>query len=230
MSGAVVSPANPREYSGTRSVARKLALQALYRWQLNAAPWQDLIQEFGEAEDMARADREYFRTLVEGVWHARDALDTRLAALGDRAPHLLDPIEHAILLMGLFELQRPAARSPTASPSTRRSASRSASAPPTGTSSSTPCWIAPPGNCARANTDRAAGTLMALTESTLIERYFRACGAQRTDVRLGIGDDAALLRVARRQRARGRRPTPWWRACTSRRSHPPPPSATARWP
>ncbi len=100
----MVSPANPREYSGTRSVSRKLALQALYRWQLNAAPWQDLIQEFGEAEDMARADREYFRTLVEGVWHARDALDTRLAALGDRAPHLLDPIEHAILLMGLFEL------------------------------------------------------------------------------------------------------------------------------
>jgi thiamine-monophosphate kinase len=36
---------------------------------------------------------------------------------------------------------------------------------------------------------------MALTESTLIERYFRACGAQRTDVTLGIGDDAALLRV-----------------------------------
>ena len=58
----------------------------MYRWQLNAAPWQDLIQEFGEAEDMARADREYFRTLVEGVWHAREALDTRLAALGDRAP------------------------------------------------------------------------------------------------------------------------------------------------
>ena len=100
----MVNPASPREYSGTRSVARKLALQALYRWQLNAAPWQDLIQEFGEAEDMARADREYFRTLVEGVWHAREALDTRLATLGDRAPHLLDPIEHAILLMGLFEL------------------------------------------------------------------------------------------------------------------------------
>ena len=29
-----------RSLSGTRSVARKLALQALYRWQLNACPWQ----------------------------------------------------------------------------------------------------------------------------------------------------------------------------------------------
>ena len=31
---------------GSRSVARKLALQALYRWQLNACPWQDLVGEF----------------------------------------------------------------------------------------------------------------------------------------------------------------------------------------
>ena len=93
-----------REYSGTRTVARKLALQALYRWQLNACPWQDLLQEFGEAEDMARADREYFRALIEGVWCSREELDTRLASLADREPRLLDPIEHAILLIGLYEL------------------------------------------------------------------------------------------------------------------------------
>jgi transcription antitermination protein NusB len=95
---------NARQHSGNRSVARKLALQALYRWQLNAGPWQDLVQEFGDAEDMPKADREYFRTLVEGVWHSRADLDARLALLGDRAPEHLDPIEHAILLMGLYEL------------------------------------------------------------------------------------------------------------------------------
>jgi N utilization substance protein B len=93
-----------REYSGTRTVARKLALQALYRWQLNACPWQDLLQEFGEADDMARADREYFRALIEGVWRTRLELDTQLASLADREPRLLDPIEHAILLIGLYEL------------------------------------------------------------------------------------------------------------------------------
>ena len=36
---------------------------------------------------------------------------------------------------------------------------------------------------------------MALSEFALIERYFRSCGAQRADVALGVGDDAALLRV-----------------------------------
>ena len=91
-------------FAGTRSVARKLALQALYRWQLNDGPWQDLILEFGDAEDMPKADREYFRELVEGVWTARADLDARLTVWMDRKPELLDPIEHAVLLIGLFEL------------------------------------------------------------------------------------------------------------------------------
>ena len=91
-------------FAATRSVARKLALQALYRWQLNDGPWQDLVQEFGEAEDMPRADREYFRELVEGVWGARVALDTQLAEMMDRTPEQLDPVEHAALLIGLYEL------------------------------------------------------------------------------------------------------------------------------
>ena len=96
---------SPRTLSNQRSVARKLALQALYRWQLNECPWQDLIQEFGDAEDMPRADREYFRELVEGVWRNREALDADLASWTDRGPSLLDPIEHAILLIGVFELR-----------------------------------------------------------------------------------------------------------------------------
>ncbi len=36
---------------------------------------------------------------------------------------------------------------------------------------------------------------MALSETGLIERFFRGCGAQRADVALGIGDDAALMSV-----------------------------------
>lgn len=93
-----------RELTGARSVARKLALQALYRWQLNECPWQDLVQEFREADDMPRADAEYFRTLVEGVWREHATLDERLAAFSDREPRRLDPIERAALLIGLYEL------------------------------------------------------------------------------------------------------------------------------
>jgi transcription antitermination protein NusB len=101
---APASAPGARQASGARSVARKLALQALYRWQLNECPWQDLVEEFGAADDMARADAAYFRALIEGVWRARAELDSRLATLSDREPRQLDPIEHAALLIGLYEL------------------------------------------------------------------------------------------------------------------------------
>jgi N utilization substance protein B len=91
--------------SGARTVARKLALQALYRWQLNACPWQDLVQEFADDADMPRADSEYFRALLEGICVERDVLDGELAPLLDRKPAELDPVEHALLLIGSYELQ-----------------------------------------------------------------------------------------------------------------------------
>jgi transcription antitermination protein NusB len=91
--------------SSARSVARKLALQALYRWQLNLSPWQDLVQEFAGADDMVRADRDYFRGLVQEVCDSHAELDAQLAAWMDRPPQQLDPIEHAVLLIGAHELK-----------------------------------------------------------------------------------------------------------------------------
>ena len=91
--------------SGARSVARKLALQALYRLQINDGPWQDVINEFLTAEDMPKADREYFEQIIRAVADGREGLDTQLAAWLDRKPAELDPVEHAVLLVGTWELQ-----------------------------------------------------------------------------------------------------------------------------
>jgi thiamine-monophosphate kinase len=43
------------------------------------------------------------------------------------------------------------------------------------------------------STDGFAAARMSLSESALIERFFRHCGMARADVVLGVGDDAALL-------------------------------------
>ena len=91
--------------SAARASARKLAVQAIYRVQLNDGPWQDLVSEFAGDPEMARADREYFEVLVRGVCEAREALDAQLAGWTDRTPSLLDPVEHAVLLIGLHELR-----------------------------------------------------------------------------------------------------------------------------
>jgi N utilization substance protein B len=91
--------------SAARAVARKLAVQALYRWQLNAASWQDLVAEFADDPDMPRADGTYFNDLIRDVCTGHEALDLSLQPFLDRAAVHLDPIEHAVLLIASCELQ-----------------------------------------------------------------------------------------------------------------------------
>lgn len=94
-----------RVSASARSVARKLALQALYQWQMNDCPWQDLVQEFTAAQDTGRADMDYFRDIIGSVCVERASFDAELAAWMDREPLRLDPIEHAVLLIGAYELK-----------------------------------------------------------------------------------------------------------------------------
>lgn len=102
------SPGARRAASNRRAVARKIALQALYRWQVNAGPWQDLLLEFASADDMPKADREYFETLVRGIAEGGSGCEAALARYTDRAPSTLDPVERAVLLIGMYELsERP---------------------------------------------------------------------------------------------------------------------------
>ncbi|MCW5571089.1 MAG: transcription antitermination factor NusB, partial [Steroidobacteraceae bacterium] len=66
--------------------------------------WQDLLLEFADAQDMPKADREYFDALVRGIVADGASWDVALARYTDRAPSGLDPVEHAVLLIGLYEL------------------------------------------------------------------------------------------------------------------------------
>jgi transcription antitermination protein NusB len=95
----------PLRGNGARQLARKLALQALYGWQVNPRPWQDLVGEFELAEEAPRTDRELFVTLVRGVCELAAELDVQLAGWTDRPAGELDPVEHAALLIGLLELR-----------------------------------------------------------------------------------------------------------------------------
>ncbi|MGO9513388.1 MAG: transcription antitermination factor NusB [Steroidobacteraceae bacterium] len=87
-----------------RSLARRLALQALYQLQINPRSWQDTHQQFAEDPEAERVDREYFRELMAAIAPNREALDSRLAKLCEIPPAELDPIEHAVLWLGLHEL------------------------------------------------------------------------------------------------------------------------------
>ncbi|MEP7314395.1 MAG: transcription antitermination factor NusB [Pseudomonadota bacterium] len=102
---ATAKPMKMQRSSAARATARKLALQALYQWQLNNCPWQDLLQEYMPAADTDRADKEYLRVLLQSICTDIEALDTQLGEWTDRKAKDLDPIEHAALLIGLQELR-----------------------------------------------------------------------------------------------------------------------------
>ena len=88
-----------------RSLARRLALQALYQIQINPRSWQDTHRQFVDDPEAARVDRDYFLALITAIAPNCEALDLRLAQFGQIPPNELDPIEHAALWLGLHELQ-----------------------------------------------------------------------------------------------------------------------------
>jgi N utilization substance protein B len=88
-----------------RSLARRLALQALYQIQINPRPWADTQQQFAADPEAERVDVDYFRSLLAAIAPNRGALDARLAHLCEIPPAELDPIEHAVLWLGLYELE-----------------------------------------------------------------------------------------------------------------------------
>lgn len=97
----------PRGAAGrrARSLARRLTLQALYQLQINDAPWQDLHQQYLAGEESARADRDYFGALLPAIANDRAGLDAIIAGCSAIAPAELDPVEHAVLWLGLHELR-----------------------------------------------------------------------------------------------------------------------------
>lgn len=101
------SPPEKRSPRGTRarSVARKLAMQALYQWQLNGQPATEIVRQFLEDEDSGGADREYLTELIKGCVNGSEAINIAIAPFIDRPLNQLDPVETAILMIGLFELQ-----------------------------------------------------------------------------------------------------------------------------
>jgi N utilization substance protein B len=96
-----------RQARGTRarSIARKLAMQALYQWQLTQHSAAEIKKQFLESEDSAGVDREHFEELVAGCIAKYDELAAALKPFVDRPIDQLDPVETAILLIGMFELQ-----------------------------------------------------------------------------------------------------------------------------
>jgi N utilization substance protein B len=93
-----------RETERARGRARKLLVQALYQWQLARQAPADIVAQYATDPEYARADGDYFRAAIAAICGDDARIDEDLARHSDIAPGRLDPVEHAILSIGLWEL------------------------------------------------------------------------------------------------------------------------------
>jgi N utilization substance protein B len=93
--------AKPR---GSRRRARELALQGLYQWLVGGQDAPAILAHLAEGDAYAAAEADYVEALLRGVMDEAPALREALTPCLDRAPEALSPVEHAILLIGAYEL------------------------------------------------------------------------------------------------------------------------------
>jgi transcription antitermination protein NusB len=88
----------------TRSNARKAAVQALYQWQMTGQGLNDIERQFGEEERLKNVQKSYFRDLLTGIMENLETIDAAMTGFVDRPVDSVDPVERAILRLGVFEL------------------------------------------------------------------------------------------------------------------------------
>ncbi len=87
-----------------RRRARKLAVQAIYQWQLADTTLSDLLKQFLIEVNVKKVDVEYFRQLLTVVLSHVGEIDAAFTPALDRKITELNPVELAILRLAVGEL------------------------------------------------------------------------------------------------------------------------------
>ncbi len=106
---AVKKPASGRRpaANSARRRSREVALQGLYQWLVSGAATAEIeshLQE-QEPESFDKLDRVHLDALLHGCIREAADLDVVLAKHVDRKTSLLSPVEHAVLMIGVYELK-----------------------------------------------------------------------------------------------------------------------------
>lgn len=92
--------------SNARSLARERAMQALYQWQMTGESPTEIEKQFLEEQEMKGVDKKFFAELLREIPANLDELDAHGGEVLDRPIAQVDPVEQAILRIGIYELQQ----------------------------------------------------------------------------------------------------------------------------
>jgi len=87
-----------------RHWSRRLALQALYQWQISGHEVEELLAQYVEDDNWEKADKDYFVDLVSASINQNEDLTENFTPHLNLASEQIDPIENAILLYATYEI------------------------------------------------------------------------------------------------------------------------------
>lgn len=91
--------------TGARTRARELLVQALYQKQLAGHSCDELLEQFHQQAAYERVDKEFFDETLPAICDSQESLESKIDELIDRPLKYLDPVELAVLLIGVHELE-----------------------------------------------------------------------------------------------------------------------------
>ena len=96
---------NPADKSlaKARGKSRRLAMQAIYQWQMTGDNIADIKQQFFDENNFSAIDAEFFSELVSGVASSVSELDPLLEKNMPRSVESVDPVERSILRLATYE-------------------------------------------------------------------------------------------------------------------------------
>jgi transcription antitermination protein NusB len=106
MSDTTGSPAKDPAHQGlakARGRSRRLAMQAVYQWQMTGDNITDIKQQFFDDNNMSKMDSEFFSEVVSGVASSISELDPLLEKYMSRSVESVDPVERSILRLAAYE-------------------------------------------------------------------------------------------------------------------------------
>ncbi|MBL4711164.1 MAG: transcription antitermination factor NusB [Gammaproteobacteria bacterium] len=86
-----------------RGKSRRLAMQAIYQWQMTGDSITDIKQQFFDDNDMSKLDSAFFSEMVSGVASSISELDPFLEKNMSRSVESVDPVERSILRLATYE-------------------------------------------------------------------------------------------------------------------------------
>jgi N utilization substance protein B len=88
-----------------RRRSRELALQGLYDWLLSGEQVSEIELHMRSQDDFLPCDEAHFQALLRGCIDQASEIDVALGRHVDRKMSELSPVEHGVLMIGVYELK-----------------------------------------------------------------------------------------------------------------------------